>query len=257
MDGHAIFDFCKKILFGNSVLSAVIRAIVALLLSVAVFPYGVLTVTALWSVLLPKTPLLPPDLGGNTEDSLSFFRLLRNIIFVCLLGFVILSLFCSVLDEQVLNKIADFVRLIAAYSIFPNQLFERMENTSAMIANDDLAVIRSMFISLFCPVLLAVRMHNLERGVRVLAGVSIFVKKVNIPYGLASFAALMCLLVPSMYFVFNDSIWATAGLIPRIYWLSGPILFSAIIGCSEIVGCISLWIAIVIVLHSHRDKNRT
>jgi hypothetical protein len=77
-------------------------------------------------------------------------------------------------------------------------------------------------------------------------------RKLILLYGWWAIAALLCLAMPSIFFVFDDSIAANAGKIPRLDILSGPSVLSAIVPLAEIMGGVCLWVTIIMTLHFHK-----
>lgn len=231
----------------------IISGTLALVLSMLLFPFGVLAVAALGSLALSKEPLLPPALGGRMENVKKSNAQLLKTLWICCLGFLAFSVLCNVLDEYNLQRLADTARNLAAYSLIPNQLSGNIDPKTAIIFNNNYAVLRSMFISLFCSALFGVQMKKFEISARLAAGIYLLERRRKFSYGLGLFAVSLCLMTPAVFFVFVDRNAADAGLIPRIHLLSGSIIFSTIIGYSEIVGGMCLWVTAIMAAHI-RDK---
>ncbi len=247
------FNPWRTICFEGRWPNPIISAILALVLSILLFPFGVLAVAALGSMALSKEPLLPPALGGKMENVKKSNAQLLKTLWICCLGFLAFSVLCNVLDEYNLQRLADRARNLAAYSLIPNQLSGNIDPKTAIIFNNNYAVLRSMFISLFCSSLFAVQMKKLEITAGLAAGIYLLEKKIKYSYGWGLFAVLLCLTTPAIFFVFADRHAADAGLIPRIYLLSESIIFSTIIGYSEIVGGMCLWVTAIMAAYL-RDK---
>jgi hypothetical protein len=165
----------KQFLLGDHVLSAVVRAIVAILVSILALPFGMAAIIVLCIIILPYELVPQSTLSESLKVHRRLLSTLGIIAVSCCLGTVAFAVACGLLDGAAVRRLSDFSRAVAQYSVFPNQLAQ--VRTSSLIADSDAAVLRSMFVLLLPPMVFAVWMRKLNFLMRRFASINVHITK--------------------------------------------------------------------------------